>query len=450
MKKNRRRSKSAHALLASAGLAGVPLVSAANDVPMPPDPRPKEATHFDHPFVEKVKILREWDGETAEDQFGWIARNIGDVDKDGVPDVVTSAPTHGKDGHTGRVYVYSTRSGNLLWQADGSPGDEFGSGVEGAGDTNGDGVPDVVASGPLGGVAFIYSGSDGKVLQRFKSVDPDEQFGLHVSGIGDIDGDGAADIIVGAPGKDGEDKTAGHAYVYSGKTGALLATFAGERKGDQFGSAVAGGVAGNHRYLLIGAPLAGGEHRGRVYVYDGLSKAPAFTIESDETGKALGKMFLSVVGDVDADGIPDLYASDWSNSAKGRSTGRIYVHSGRTGARLLTLTGETAGEGFGIGPADAGDVDGDGHADLIIGSWQFGKEAVSGGRAVLFSGKDSHILATYTCRIPGDTFGFDATNLGDIDGDGTVDFLITSGWSGVHGHHSGRVFIISSGIRAKK
>ena len=53
----------------------------------------------------------------------------------------------------------------------------------------------------------------------------------------------------------------------------------------------------------------------------------------------------------------------------------------------------------------------------------------------------------YTCKMPGDTFGFDAVSLGDIDRDGSVDFLITSAWSGVSGFHSGRVFVISSGVR---
>ena len=107
---------------------------------------------------------------------------------------------------------------------------------------------------------------------------------------------------------------------------------------------------------------------------------------------------------------------------------------------------KTEGEGFGTCPAIAGDVDGDGHADLIVGAWQYSDAAVSGGRASLFSGKNGKLLATYTCRTPGDTFGFDAVGMGDVDGDGTADFLITSGWSGVHGFHSGRVFLISSGV----
>jgi hypothetical protein len=92
-------------------------------------------------------------------------------------------------------------------------------------------------------------------------------------------------------------------------------------------------------------------------------------------------------------------------------------------------------------------VDGDGIEDLIVGAWQYGEVAVSAGRAYLYSGKDGRLIKTITCRTPGDTFGFDAVGLGDVDRDGTADLLITSGWSGVNGHHSGRVFVISSGVR---
>ncbi|HVT34121.1 MAG TPA: VCBS repeat-containing protein, partial [Nevskiaceae bacterium] len=150
---------------------------------------------------------------------------------------------------------------------------------------------------------------------------------------------------------------------------------------------------------------------------------------------------------VDGDGVPDIYVSDWQHAALGPSTGRVYLYSGKTGRRLLRLTGETAGEGFGTTHASAGDIDGDGHADLAVGSWQYGGAAVSGGRVILYSGKSGKPLATYTCRIAGDTFGFDAVGIGDVDGDGIDDLLITSGWSAVSGHHSGRVFIVSSGVK---
>ena len=411
-----------------------------------------EVRAAESPFVEAVQILREWHGEASEDQFGWIARNIGDVDDDGIPDIVTSAPTHGREGSkAGRIYVYSTGTGKLLWTADGRAGDELGTGVEAAGDTDKDGIPDVVASGPsASGIAHIYSGRDGRILHTFNSSTPDELFGNHISGVGDVDGDGHADVLIGAPGKEDEKKVAGHAYLYSGKEGHLIRTLTGEHPGDRFGSTVAGYSANGRTLLVVGAPGAGPKHHGRVYVYEGESTTPKFMIDSDETGRSLGEMFVSVPGDLDGDGVPDVYASDWANAAKGRSTGRIYVHSGKTGRRLLTLTGETAGEGFGTSPSVAGDVDGDGRADLIVGAWQFAGGAKSGGRAYLYSGRDGHLLTTYTCKVPEDTFGFDAVGLGDVNGDGVVDLLITSGWSGVSGHHSGRVFIISSGVHRSR
>ena len=402
---------------------------------------------FDDPFVEPVKVMREWDGEHADDQFGWIARKIGDVDGDGIPDFVTSAPTSKAGGEdAGRIYVYSTKSGKLLWTADGHKGDELGTGLEAAGDTNGDGIPDVVASAPGGGYVNIYSGRDGRVLRTLKAENANDNFGRHVEGVGDVNGDGFADVIVGAPNNSTAGNNAGRAYVYSGKDGSILLTLSGEHPGDNFGSAVAGFSDKQHTLLMVGAPNAGPKHTGRTYVYDRLSSNPKFTIEADDTGAALGYMFLSVLGDVDGDGIPDVYASDWANNAKGPSTGRVYIHSGKDGHRLFALTGDTAGEGFGTSPSVAGDVDGDGHADLIVGAWQYSGSAVSGGRAYLYSGKDGHLIRTYTCRTPGDTFGFDAVTMGDLE-DGMSAFLITSGWSGVHGHHSGRVFLISSGVK---
>lgn len=401
---------------------------------------------FDRPFVEPSRILQEWRGERAGGAFGWIARNIGDVDGDGAADVTTSAPNLNVDGEfAGKVYVYSGRTGAELWSRAGQPGDRLGLGIEAAGDTNADGVPDVVAGAPGGGRAYVYSGRDGTVLLTLKAKQEGELFGRKVADVGDVDRDGYADVLVGAPGNDEAGEDAGRAAIYSGRDGSVLLELLGERAGDQYGSAAAGRADERQATLVVGAPNAGDEKHGRTYVYDRLSSEPRFIIDSDEHGSSLGGMFVSVVGDVDADGVPDVYASDWSHGAKGPGTGRIYVHSGRDGSRLLTLTGEVEGEGFGIGPADAGDVDGDGHDDLVIGAWQYAGAAPSGGKVYLYSGKDGTLLRAWTSRVMGETFGFDATGMGDVDGDGAIDLLLTSGWSAVNGPRSGRMFIVSAG-----
>jgi hypothetical protein len=400
--------------------------------------RPKPAD-FEKPFVEKARVIHEIRGESKSGQFGWIARRVGDVDGDKIADFTTSAPTYPVEGTSGgRVYLYSGRSGKLLWQHTGIRGEQLGTGIEAAGDTNRDGVPDVIAGGPGSGHAYVLSGRDGKVLLALGEGKTSIVFGRHTSTAGDMNGDGHADVFVGAP---GDANGAGSATVFSGKDGTVLLALSGEKAGDAFGSTLA--ASGTQRLLMVGAPGAGPRGTGRVYVYRGLKGKPDFTMDSDETGGAFGAMFLSVVGDVNADRTDDLYVSDWANNARGRATGRAYVYSGVDGKLLFTHTGEVAGDGFGIGVADAGDVDGDGADDLILGAWQHASGALSGGRVYVYSGRTRKLLRTITCRTPGDTFGFDTTSLGDVDGDGAIDFLITSGWSGVNGFQSGRLFVIA-------
>lgn len=399
-------------------------------------PSPAE---FDDPFVEPVRILGEWRGEVAGGQYGWIAREIGDVDGDGILDFTTSAPT---DGSGGTVYTYSSGSRALLWKVSGEPGSQLGNGLEAAGDVDADGVPDVIAGAPAGDYALVLSGSDGREIFRLAPAGEGEGFGTQVGDLGDVDGDGHADVVVGAPTAEHAGEDSGRVYIFSGADGSLLWSADGRAAGERLGSTVAGGTINGETWIVGGAdqgPAAGGI----AYVWAGLPPEPAFVIRPDATAAAFGGMFASVPGDVDGDGRGDIYVSDWADGAHGPQTGRIYVVSGATGERILSLAGEAAGDGFGIGPADAGDVDGDGHADLIVGAWQQGSAAPAGGKVYLISGRTGERLWEVTGKVMGETFGFDATGIGDVDGDGAIDFLLTSAWSSVNGPRTGRVYIVA-------
>lgn len=407
-------------------------------------------------FVEDFEVLLELAGEASGDQFGWIGRNAGDVDADGHADILTSGPFKVIGGaNAGRAYVYSGKTGELLHQWSGQPGDLFGIGIESAGDTNADGHADLLvgAAGAGGaGAAYVYSGKTGELLHTFTGENNADNFGRKVAGAGDLNGDGHDDVIIGAPNASGVEANTGKVFVFSGADGALLEMLEGERPGDAFGSCVDGHSDEHSKLLIVGAPNAGEGQRGATYVYNYSTRRtrPAFTIESQPGDTALGRMFVSAVGDVDGDGVVDVYASDWASNANGvQGAGRIYVHSGKTGERLLELAGEQAGEGFGIGTSEAGDVDGDGHDDLLIGAWQNADAAVSGGKCTLFSGKDGSVMGTYTCATAGDTFGFDTTCMGDLDGDDVPDFLVTAAYSYVKGARSGRLFVIAGPARGE-
>ena len=420
-------------------------------------PSPEE---YADPFVEEgVEVIHDWNGEHQSDQFGWIGRNIGDVDKDGIMDITTSAPTNNEGAvNAGKIYVYSGKTGKLIWSfvAKDANG-QLGMSIEAAGDVNGDGTPDVVAGAPYVNKTWVFSGKNGEVLYEWVGQDPKGAFGRGVKGVGDVDGDGFGEVLIGepyqiwgAPLNSSKIDHAGKAYLYAGKDGTILQTWEGVRIGDGFGTALAGKTTSDQTLLLIGAPNAGPKNGGQVKVYKGKSTTPFFTIEADSTGNSLGGMFMSVVGDVDGDQVQDVYASDFTNGALGNATGRIYIHSGATGQCLLELTGEKAGEGFGIGVADAGDTNQDGHDDLVIGAWQHASAAPSGGKVYVYSGKDGGLLRTLTGKVVGETVGFDATGIGDVNGDGVVDLLLTSAWSAINGSQSGRMLLVSGKQRKKK
>ena len=174
----------------------------------------------------------------------------------------------GRD-RAGSAYVYSGADGSILYQKDGgAAGDWFGWFVSTAGDVNGDGKADFIVGAPfadpggrsLAGSAYVYSGADGSLLYQRDGGATGDEFGYSVSTAGDVNGDGKADFIVGAyladPGGKGD---AGSAYIYSGADGSILYQKDGVATGDQFGESVsaAGDVNGDGKAdFIVGAPFA--------------------------------------------------------------------------------------------------------------------------------------------------------------------------------------------------
>ena len=388
-------------------------------------------------------------GEAAGDAFGWVGVNAGDVDGDGVNDLIIGANGSSAGGNgSGRAYVYSGSSGNLLRIFTGSTGWALGAAVAGAGDVDGDGLADLIVGGPGAGAgrAIVYSGSDGSVLYNLTGEAGGDAFGVAVNGADDVDADGYADFIVGATGHSTAGAAAGRAYVYSGQSGALLYTKDGRNPGLNLGSACDGVRDVDHDGyddFAVGAMNAGAGSTGRVYVYSGQTGQRLYTLRPGPNAVNMGRFFLNQVGDVNADGTPDIFTTDFSDTTSGNNTGRAYVFSGVDGSVLHSIPGASSNQGFGIGQGWTGDVNDDGHDDFLVGAWLSRDAVFNGGKAVLYSGADASVLRVWTGNIASDTFGFDAVGMGDVDQDGAADVLITAAGNDQNGNGAGIAYLLS-------
>ena len=402
------------------------------------------------------EILYTFTGEASSDNLGYSVSGAGDVNNDGYADLIVGAHWNDAGGtNAGRAYVYSGQTGALLYTFTGAATDDlFGCSVSGAGDVNNDGYADVIvgaryndAGGSDAGRAYVYSGQTGAPLYTFTGAAGADLFGGSVSGAGDVNKDGYADLIVGAYFNDAGGSDAGRAYVYSGRTGALLRTFTGAAAGDLFGGSVSGaGDVNDDGYadLIVGARHndAGSSDAGRAYVYSGQSGALLNTF----TGAAAGDEFgcsVSGAGDVNKDGYADLIVGAYYNDAGGTNAGRANVYSGQTGALLHTFTGEAADNWFGFSVSGAGDVNNDGCADLIVGAWYNDAGGVDAGRAYVYSGQSGALLYTFTGEAAEDYFGYSVSGAGDINNDGYADLIIGAWYNNAGGVDAGRAYVYS-------
>jgi hypothetical protein len=353
-------------------------------------------------------------------------------------------------------------------------GDVFGRAVASAGDMNGDGYADfaVGAPGYAAGVAlavgrvYVYFGGPAADLVPdlvLTGVAAGDQLGGSVSGAGDVNGDGYADLLVGAPGNDDGGSNAGAAYLfYGGPAPDAIAdlVFTGAAAGDALGSSVsaAGDVNGDgYADLVIGAGSndAGGTTAGRVYVYlggPGADTIADWVFTGEVAGEQLGAA-VAGAGDVNGDGFADIIAGAPSNDLDGTNAGRAYVYYGGLVADSrpdLVLHGAAAGDLFGFSVAGAGDVNGDGFGDLVVGAGNNDAGGADGGAAYVFYGgvgADNRADLVFTGSASS-VLGVCVGAAGDVNGDGFGDVVAGANGHDGAGVNAGRMCVYFGGAGA--
>ena len=373
--------------------------------------------------------------EQPGSSFGWVGEGLGDVDGDGASDFIVTAPflIDPNGNSIGRVYVYSGADGREIARHDGNPGEFLGFSASSAGDLDGDGITDYAAGSIVRVVA--WSGSTHQVL--WETVRPGENFGFDLDTAGDIDGDGLSEVIVGASATSTNGPASGAAYLLAGSNGAVLWTQNGAEAFDRMGSAVGrlGDVDGDTvPDVVVGVRSGGLKDRGEALAFSGLDGSiihdmrpaglPNTPVSTYATFHAAGG------GDVDGDGLGDIFVGDFAarRGPLNSATGRAYVYSGATGAKLLQFDAENNGDGIGPGRI-APDANGDGLADIFVAAFTFGPNAE--GKAYLHSGADGTLLRTMTGTQPNAFLGVDAFSAGDVNLDGIPDYVLT-GFEVVH------------------
>jgi hypothetical protein len=338
-------------------------------------------------------------GNDYYDELGYRVSKAGDINGDGYADIIAGAVKY--NNFQGKALVYY---GSAAGIADStvltvnSDSCHFGCAVGGGGDFNGDGFDDIIVGaihfGELNGKAFLFLGNSNGIETApamTLSIPGGRQnlFGWSVAFAGDVNNDGFDDLLVGAV---KSNSFTGKMFLFLG--GSVLDSlpdfvFTGENEIDQLGWDVSGaGDIDNDGYddFMVSATYFD-DSTGRVYVFKGAESfqpgyAPAIVLTGDNTDEYFGRS-IRCAGDVNADGYDDIIIGIMRYE---NYTGKAYLFLGNENFDLypeIKLYGETTMNYFGKSLSGAGDFNGDGVDDIIVGAWKYNQWR---GRAYLYLG----------------------------------------------------------------
>jgi len=328
--------------------------------------------HFGGQMGASMASVADLNGDGVAELLVGVPRH--DVNLEGKRDFVNA----------GEAFVFSGKDGALIFTlTDSTPEEDgrLGAAVAGLGDVDADGVPDLLVGVPGKniegneslvevGLAYVFSGKSGQLIRTLNHPAPTvgAEFGFAVANAGDIDKDGVSDILIGAPGE-------GHAYVFSGKTGGLLFNLVGTFVEflHSFGAAVAGGMDFNRDRipdLVIGAPLQE-ENRGAVYIFNGSDGSLQRTLlprprqQFAQFGAA-----LCIANDLTGDRRADVVVGAPGQNVNGlRQAGAITVFDGQSGSVTETINSAAPQRGALFGSAlTAADFVHHGLSTVVVGT----------------------------------------------------------------------------------
>jgi hypothetical protein len=405
--------------------------------------------------------------------LGWSVSTAGDVDGDGYDDVIVGVPRY-DDGQPeeGVVFLYpggpDGPATSPAWTVkSGQAYAWFGIVVASAGDVNGDGYDDVIVGAPRydgeqrdEGAAFVYYGGPTGILTTtawlaHPTDQADARFGTAVSTAGDVDGDGFADVVITANGYDAETTNEGAAYLYHGGPDGLAVDPAWmvhptDQAYANFGrsASTAGDVNGDgYSDVVVGAPWYDTDQseenwdKGAAFVYHGsalgLSADADWTMMDEGQEKGKFGIAVSTAGDVNGDGYSDVIVGAYQHRETPYVTpyreGVIFVFHGSpagltTGAADWTAAGGQRESKFGLAVSTAGDVNGDGYADVAVGAPNYEDGQPQEGAAFAYHGGSEGLDASPAWSVQGDQegagYGFTVATAGDVNGDGYSDLIV--------------------------